>query len=65
MTFWAYRNESVDRLFETLKGYGYELFVLEGERLRQYKWLSDRIINMFAIHPYRMPELLGKGIVDG
>jgi FkbM family methyltransferase len=62
LTYWAYLESSVDSLFNFLKKHGYELFVLKKDRLCEYKWLDERIINMFAIHISRKSDLFEKGI---
>lgn len=64
LTFWAYLEDSVDSLFKILKKHDYELFVLKAGRLYEYKWLNERIINMFAIHLSRKSELYRKGIFN-
>lgn len=63
LTFWAYIENSVDSLFNLLKKQGYELFVLKEGRLYEYKWLNERIVNMFAIHSSKKIELSEKGII--
>lgn len=57
LTFWAHYNQSVDEMFNYLYNLGYKLFVLNNRHLCPYQWLSDRIINFFAIHASRISEL--------
>jgi FkbM family methyltransferase len=63
LTFWSYLAQSVDTLFGFLKGLDYELFVLKEDHLQPYKWLDERIVNMFAVHASRKTALSERGII--
>ena len=64
LTFWAYLEQSVDKLFNYLRDLDYKLFVLKNAQLYPYRWLDERIINMFAVHISRMQELTKLGIIS-
>ena len=63
LTFWSYFERSVDSLLNLLRDYGYQLFVLKGAYLREYTWLNERIINIFALHPCRVSNELIKRVI--
>jgi len=63
LTFWAYLEHSIDSLFVLLRNHGYELLVLKQGHLCEYKWLDERVINMFALHSSRKSELRRHGII--
>jgi FkbM family methyltransferase len=64
LTFWAHDDQSVDTLFKYLYGLGYELFVPNGTTLCRYEWLSERIMNLFAVHSTKVPGLADRGIIS-
>lgn len=57
---WAHLDSSVDSMLSLLKSKGYELFVVEDNRLHKYKNLLQSSFNIFAIHQSQKAKLLNK-----
>jgi len=63
MFFWSHLDCSIDTMFKFFKDNEYELFVLKKDGLHKFNYLSEQLIDMFAIPKPIEKELYESGII--